>query len=99
MSSLPQLLPARSPRPLCSEVGLWRGKGNNQPWMGIKPGCSGLTLARCQVPTKATLSLPLLNWTGEKKYNERLVGRDKDREITSPITVTGKTDSTWGKLV
>jgi len=32
------------------------------------------------VPTKATLSLPLLNWTGEKKYDERLMGRDKDRE-------------------
>ena len=28
--------------------------------------CSGLTLAGCQVPTKAALSLPLLNWTGEK---------------------------------
>jgi len=24
--------------------------------------------------------IPLLSWTGEKKYNERLVGRDKDRE-------------------
>ena len=28
---------------------------------------SGLTLAGCQVPTKATLSLPLLNGTGERK--------------------------------
>ena len=25
---------------------------------------------------------PLLSWTGERKYNERLMGRDKDREIT-----------------
>ena len=29
-----------------------------------KTGCGGLTLAGCQVPTKATLSLPLLSWTG-----------------------------------
>jgi len=32
------------------------------------------------VPTKATLSLPLLSWTGERKYDERLKSRDKDRE-------------------
>jgi len=32
------------------------------------------------VPTKITLSLPLLSWTGERKYDERLEGRDKDRE-------------------
>jgi len=32
------------------------------------------------MPTKAALSLPLLCWTGEKKYNERLVGQDKERE-------------------
>jgi len=30
----------------------------NMPWF---------SLAGCQVPTKAALSLPLLNWTGEKK--------------------------------
>ena len=29
--------------------------------------CGGLTLAGCQVPTKAALSLPLLSWTGERK--------------------------------
>jgi len=40
----------------------------------------GLTLAGCQVPTKATLSLPLLSWTGDKKSNESLVCRDQDRE-------------------
>ena len=60
--------------------------------------CGGLTLARRQVPTKAVLSLPLLSWTGERKYNKELVGRDKDRRDHSPITVTGKTDSAWGKL-
>ena len=32
------------------------------------------------MPTKAALSLPLLSWTGERKYDERLEGRDKDRE-------------------
>ena len=40
----------------------------------------GLTLTGRQVPTKAALSLPLLSWTGERKYNERLLGQDKDRE-------------------
>jgi len=37
-------------------------------------------LDKCRVPTKTTLSLPLLNWTGERKYDKRLEGRDKDRE-------------------
>ena len=41
--------------------------------------CDGLTLARCQVPTKAAVT-PLLNWTGERKYNERLMGRAEARE-------------------
>jgi len=40
----------------------------------------GLILAGCQVPTKAALSLPLLIWTAERKYNERLIGRGKGRE-------------------
>jgi len=34
-------------------------------------------LDKCQVPA---LSLPLLKWTGERKYDERLVGQEKDRE-------------------
>jgi len=37
-------------------------------------------LDKCQVPTKTALSLPLLTWTGERKYDERLEGRDKNRE-------------------
>jgi len=37
-------------------------------------------LDKWQVPTKTTLSLPLLSGTGERKYDEKLVGRDKDRE-------------------
>ena len=40
----------------------------------------------------------LLGWTGERKYNKELVGRDKDRRDHSSIIVTGKTDSAWGKL-
>lgn len=32
----------------------------------IIPDCGGLTLARCQVPTKATLA-PLLSWTAGRK--------------------------------
>jgi len=37
-------------------------------------------LDKCQVPTKTALSLPLLSCTGERKYDERLKGQDKDRE-------------------
>jgi len=44
------------------------------------------------VPTKTVLSLLLLNWTGERKYDERLMGCDKDRDRSPPITVTDKTD-------
>jgi len=36
-------------------------------------------LDKCQVPTKTALSLALLSWTGERKYDERLEGRDEDR--------------------
>jgi len=35
-------------------------------------------LDKSQVPI--TLSLPRFNWTGERKYDERLEGQDKDRE-------------------
>ena len=37
-------------------------------------------LDKCQVPIKATLALSLLSWAGERRYGERLQGRDKDRE-------------------
>jgi len=50
------------------------------------------------VPIKTALSLPLLNWTGERKYDERLVGRDKDRERSLTITVTDKTDEHGEKM-
>jgi len=35
--------------------------------------------------TKATLSVPLLSWTGEKKYGGRLLGQDQDRGITHQL--------------
>jgi len=37
-------------------------------------------LDKCQMPTKTAPSLPLLNWTGERKYDGRFEGGDKDRE-------------------
>jgi len=43
-------------------------------------GHGGLSLAGHQMPTKGALILPLLSWTGERKYNERLMSQDKDRE-------------------
>jgi len=43
-------------------------------------GLFWLGLDKCQVPIKTALPLPLLSWTGERKYDERLEGRDKDRE-------------------
>jgi len=45
-------------------------------------------LDKCQVPTKTALSLPLLSWTGERKHDEKLKGRDKTGRDHSPITVT-----------
>jgi len=58
----------------------------------IKDTClSWFGLGKRQVPTKIALPLPLLSWTGERKYDERLEGRDKERDH-SPITVTDKTD-------
>jgi len=38
------------------------------------------SLDKRQVPTKTALSLHLLSCTGKRKYDERLEGRDKDRE-------------------
>jgi len=54
---------------------------------------SRFNLAGCQMSTKATLLLPLLNWAGEKKYDKRLVGQDKDRERSLANYHQGKTDS------
>jgi len=58
-----------------------------------------LTLVGGQLPTKAALSLPSLAAQGRENttkgwWVEIRAGRDH-----SAITVTGKTDSAWGKLI
>jgi len=42
------------------------------------------------VPAKTTLSLALLSWTGEKKYDERLEVEIRTVRDHSPITVMEK---------
>lgn len=46
-------------------------------------------------PCLATLSYPLLNRARGEDKMEKLMDRDKNREITYPISVMGKTDSAW----
>jgi len=46
-----------------------------------------------------TLSLPLLCWAGEKIYDERLMGRDEDRERSLSNYHHGQTRLDLGKLV
>jgi len=60
---------------------------------------SRFSLDEHQVLTKAALSLPLLNWTGEKKYKERLVSRDKDGEKSLTSNGHGQIKLNLGKLV
>jgi len=38
------------------------------------------SLDECQVPSKSALSLPLLNWTGQKTCDERLMGHNRHRK-------------------
>jgi len=57
------------------------------------------SLAGHQVPTKAGLSLLLLKWTGKKKNTvEGSWAKIKTGRDHSPITVTDKTDLTWGEI-
>uniref|UniRef100_A0A8B9MHG9 Pleckstrin homology domain containing A1 n=1 Tax=Accipiter nisus TaxID=211598 RepID=A0A8B9MHG9_9AVES len=63
------------------------------------PNYGGLMLAGCQVPTKATCSLTSPAGQGRENktkcsWVEKRTGRDH-----SLITVMGKTDLTWGKLI
>jgi len=51
-----------------------------------------LSLAGSQEPTKASLPLPLLRRTGERKYSEKLVVKIRAGRHHSSITVMGKTD-------
>lgn len=55
-----------------------------------------MSLAECQVPTKAALSLPSSAGEG-RKYNKRLVVEIRSRRGHSAITVMGKTDPAGGK--
>jgi len=61
--------------------------------------CGGLTLTGYQVPTKVTPSLPLLSWTGEKKYKKRLMGQDEDRERSFTNYCHRQSRLNLGKLV
>jgi len=60
---------------------------------------SWFSLVGHQVPTKAAPSLHLLSWTGEKKYDERLLGRDKDMERSLTNYHHGQNRLDLGKLV
>ena len=42
---------------------------------------------------------PLLSWTGERKYNERLMGLDKDRERSFTNYHHGQNSLDLGKLI
>jgi len=42
--------------------------------------CFGLAWINARCPPKTALSLPLLSWTWEREYGERLEGQVKDRE-------------------
>lgn len=39
---------------------------------------------------QAALSLSLLKWTEQRKYDERLVGQDKDRENIQKLSLWAK---------
>jgi len=54
-------------------------------------------LNKSQVPTKTTLSLPLLNWTGDRKHDERLEGPDKDRERSLTNYLHGQNQLNLGR--
>lgn len=56
----------------------------------------GLSLARCQLPTQP-LSFPLLNRAGAENEMEKLVGQNKDREVTSQHHGQNRLD--LGKIV
>jgi len=51
------------------------------------------------MPTKATLSLHILRWTGERKCNGRLMGQDKDKETSLTNYHHGQNKFSLGKLV
>jgi len=44
---------------------IWRKGISMVFWFGLE---------KCRVPSKPALSPPILSWTGERKYDERLKG-------------------------
>jgi len=58
--------------------------------------CGGLTLAGHQVPTKAAPSLPSSAGQGKENIMKGLCVKVKTEKDCWPITIMGKTDSTWG---
>jgi len=58
--------------------------------------CGGLTLAGHLVPP--TLSLPLLSWTGERKYIKSFLGQGKDRETSLSNYYHGQNRFDLGKI-
>jgi len=62
-------------------------------------GWGGLTLAGCQVPTKAALSFPSSAGQGREKQNKRLVGRDEDSERSLSNYRHGQNRPNFGELV
>jgi len=60
--------------------------------------CGELTLAGCQVPTRATLSLLLFIWTEKRKYNKRLMSRNEDKERSLTNCHHGQNRLKFGKI-
>jgi len=58
--------------------------------------CGGLTWPEHQVPTKATLSFTSSTGQGRKAMTKGSSLKIRTGRDHSPITITGKTDSTWG---
>jgi len=62
-------------------------------------GSGAFSLAVHQVPTKAALSLHFSAGQGRKNMTKGLWVEIRTGRDHSPITITGKTDLTWGKLI
>jgi len=65
----------------------------------MKFHCSGLALAGHQVPTKAALSFPCSAGQGRENTTKGSWVKLRAGGDHSPITATGKTGSTWRKLI
>jgi len=61
--------------------------------------CGGLTLAGCQVPTKAALLFSLLSGQGRENIIKGSWVKIRTGRDHSAFTVTGKTDSAWRILI